>query len=221
MNKLHHFYHIYSGGMWESPTKKHFKTLKESELINNLSTLNIGIVGPKNTRESVKEYLDSENIKYTVCAEVDSGWEQETQDMLYDFSQKNDGYVFYAHTKNAHKINPLHIAWRLSMTYHNVINWKDAVKCLDDGYAAFGCHYLYGGNGEVETVSGFYAGTFWWTHLKYIRNFPQKPSRKNRFGAEGWIGFLEPTVTSMGDVYKIYDCVPYHPIDITKMTTFW
>lgn len=221
MNNLHHFYHIYSGGMWENPTKGHIKALKDSDLISNLTTFNVGIVGPPNTRKEVKKYLDSQDINYNVCTEVNNGWEQETQDKLYEFSQENDGYVLYAHTKNAYNLNQLHVAWRLSMTYHTVIIWRDVVKHLDEGFSAVGSHYLHGGNGEVETVSGFFAGTFWWTHLKYIKNFPQKASRKNRFGAEGWIGFLKPTVESMGEVCKIYDYVPYHPIDPTRMVTFW
>lgn len=207
--------------MWQTPMKDHLRALKQSKLIDNLKTFQIGLVGPEDTRNEVRLFLDSQDVSYSICTEVDDGWEQETQDKIFEFAQDNDGYVLYAHTKNAVKINQLHVAWRLSMTYHNVIKWQDAVKNLDEGCSAVGCHYLWGGNGEVETVSGFFAGTYWWTHLKYIRNFSQKASRKNRFGAEGWIGYLKPAVEEMGDEFKICDYVPYHPIDVARMTTFW
>jgi len=221
MSDLHHFYHVYSKGSWQDPLSQHVSALKQSELLNNLKTFQIGLVGPESTRNDVKKYLNSEGIKYTVCAEVEDGWEQETQDKIYDFAQNNEGYVLYAHTKNAVTINPLHIAWRKSMTYHTVIIWKDVIKHLDEGCCAVGSHYLEGGNENVKTVSGFFAGTFWWTHLKYVRNFPEKPDRSNRYGAEGWIGWLKPTVCAMGEQFQVYDYVPHHPGDQSKMITKW
>jgi len=221
MSDLHHFYHVYSKGSWQDPLSEHVSALKQSELLNNLKTFQVGLVGPESTRNDVKKYLNSEGIKYTVCAEVEDGWEQETQDKIYDFAQNNEGYVLYAHTKNAVTINPLHIAWRKSMTYHTVIIWKDVIKHLDEGCCAVGSHYLEGGNENVKTVSGFFAGTFWWTHLKYVRNFPEKPDRSNRYGAEGWIGWLKPTVCAMGEQFQVYDYVPHHPGDQSKMITKW
>ena len=221
MTDLHHFYHVYSKGSWQLPLNEHLAALKHSDLINNLKTFQIGIVGPPETRQEVKNYLNSEGINYSVCSEVDDGWEQETQDKLFEFAQDNDGYVLYAHTKNAVTINSLHINWRKSMTYHTVIIWEDVVKHLDEGFCAVGSHYLEGGNENVKTASGFFGGTFWWTKLKYVRNFPEKPSRENRYGAEGWIGWLKPTVEQMGEPFKIYDYVPYHPSDESKMVKKW
>lgn len=221
MSDLHHFYHVYSKGAWDLPLKEHIAALRQSELLDNLKTFQVGLVGPHDTREEVKRYLDSESINYSVCAEVDDGWEQETQDKIFEFAQNNDGYVLYGHTKNAVTINPLHIAWRKSMTYHTVILWKEAVRHLNEGACAVGSHYLEGGNEHVKTVSGFFAGTFWWTHLKYIRNFPEKADRATRYGAEGWIGLLKPTVEQMGEPFKIYDYVPYHPSEQSKMVTTW
>lgn len=221
MEKIHHFYHVYSNGSWEIPLTEHIKALADSELLKYLDTFQIGLVGSPHTRERVKQYLDSENINYSICVEVDDGWEQETQDMIWEFSKKNDGYIFYAHTKNSVNINPLHVAWRKSMTYFNVILWKLCVDLLDQDYCAVGCHYLEGGNEFTKTESGFFAGTYWWTHLKYVRNFPHKPLRTSRYDAEGWIGLLKGTVENMGKEFKIYDFVPYHPIEQSRMVTTW
>jgi hypothetical protein len=220
MSDLHHFYHVYSNGNWQVPIHDHMKALKEHGLINNLKTFQIGLVGAEHTRKEVIDFLDSENINYTICTEVDDGWEQETQDKILEFAQENDGYVLYAHTKNAVNINPLHIAWRLSMTYHTVVIWEDVVKHLDEGYSAVGSHYLDGSNENVKTVSGFFGGTFWWTHLKYIKDF-QPPARISRYDAEAWIGWLKEVVERQGDEFKIYDYVPTHPGDESKMVTSW
>ena len=197
MTDLHHFYHVYSKGSWQLPLNEHLAALKHSDLINNLKTFQIGIVGPPETRQEVKNYLNSEGINYSVCSEVDDGWEQETQDKMWEFAQFNDGFVLYAHTKNAVNINPLHIRWRRSMTYYTVVIWSECVRLLSEGVSAVGSHYLPSSNNEVQSMSGFFGGTFWWTHLKYLRKFP-KPWRRGRHDAEGWIGFLKETVESGG-----------------------
>jgi len=221
MSDLHHFYHVYSKGAWHLPLSEHIAALRHSDLINNLKTFQVGIVGPSDTRQAVQDYLNSEKINYSICAEAEDGWEQETQDKLFEFAQNNDGYVLYAHTKAAVNTQPLHISWRKSMTYHTVIIWKDAISHLDEGFSAVGSHWIEGGNEDVKTVSGFFGGTFWWTHLKYIKNFSEKPNRESRHGAEGWIGLLKPTVEEMGEQFKIYDYVPHHPINQSKHVTSW
>lgn len=220
MTDLHHFYHIYCKGSWETPTYDHIKALKEYGLLDSLSSFQVGLVGPENKREEVKKFLLSENINFSVCTEVDDGWEQETQDQIHSFAQDNDGYILYAHTKNAVNINDLHVRWRLSMTYFNIVRWKDCVQHLDEGFSAVGCHYLEGGNENVKTSSGFFAGTYWWTHLKYIKKFPL-PDRSSRYGAEGWIGWLKSVVDESEDNFTIYDYVPYHPGMQSGMVSQW
>lgn len=220
LEPLHHFYHIYSKGQWEVPVQDHIRALKQYGLYNKLSSLNVGIVGPPETREAVKNYLNSQDIKYNVCTEVDDGWEQETLDELWNFAKNNDGYALYAHTKNAVNINPLHVSWRKSMTYYNVVNWQSCVKLLDNNYCAVGCHYLLIDNKLDERMHGFYAGTYWWTKMKYLKNFP-RPARTNRYDAEGWIGFLKPVAEDMGDTYVFHDYTPFHPASGLGFVTEW
>lgn len=222
---LHHFYHVYSKGAWQMPMTEHIAALRHSGLINNLKTFQVGLVGPEDTRNAVREYLDSEGIEYIVCAEADDGWEQETQDALHDFAQENDGYIYYAHTKNAVAINAHHIIWRLSMTYHTAIIWEDVIKKLDEGFSAVGSHYINGAthpdDSNIKRDHGFFGGTFWWTHLKYIKQFPNKPKRLNRYEAEVWIWLLKDVVESNGEEFRIYDYVPTHPVDTGRMVSSW
>jgi hypothetical protein len=217
---LHHFYHIYCAGNWFLPTNDHIHALKKYGLLDSLKTFQVGLVGPKNKREDVKKYLKEQGIKFKVCTEKDDGWEQETQDEILKFAQKNDGYVLYAHTKNAVNINQLHIDWRRSMTYFTTVIWKDCVKKMDSGYSAVGSHYIQGSNENVHTESGFFGGTFWWTHLKYIKDFSPAP-RHSRWGAEEWIGNLKGVVESQGDIFEVYDYNPTHPAEKKGMITQW
>lgn len=217
---LHHFYHIYSKGKWETPVEDHIRALKQYGLYNKLTSFNIGIVGPQETREAVKSFLNSKEIKYNICIEVEDGWEQETLEELWKFSKNNDGYALYAHTKNAVNINPLHVAWRRSMTYYNIVTWQNCIKLLDSGYSGVGCHYLMIDNKLEERMHGFYAGTYWWSKMKYLREFPL-PARNNRYDAEGWIGFLKSTVENMGEQFLMHDFTPFHPASGLGFVTEW
>ena len=214
---LHHFYHVYAAGKWHVPLREHIAALRHSGLINSLKTFQIGIVGTPENRKEVIDYLNSEKLSYLICAETIIGWEQETLDKLHEFARFNDGYVLYAHTKGAAHGRYPNAHWRKSMTYHTVILWKDAVKYLDEEYCAVGTHLLKGPISRNTSyrfpfaVYYFFGGNFWWTKLKYIREFPL-PARNDRYAAEVWIGWLGSTVLKMGEKYpKIHDYIPSHP----------
>jgi len=221
MADLHHFYHIYSNGSWETPLGEHIEALKLSGLLYELSSLNFGIVGNEESRNKVKDYLiNNVDVYYEVCTEVDEGWEQETLDKLLDFSQDNSGYIFYAHTKNAVDKTTLHIKWRNSMTYFTVMKWRDNVSALDTGCSAAGTHYLAMDRRFEYKDAGFFGGNFWWTNLKYIRKFP-KPLREGRFDAESWIGHLKHVVEEYGEHHRIADFLPFHPANESMLVADW
>jgi hypothetical protein len=214
--KIHHFYHVYSNGSWEMPFREHINALRHTSLIDNLYSFHIGIVGNEQSRESVKRLIKDENLNAVICCEADDGWEQETLDELLEFSKENDGLILYAHTKTAVNINDLHLRWRKSMAYHNIINWQKNVDILtnpDEVFHITGCHYLDSATASnpdtvpVKTFKGFMAGNYWWSKLEYIRNL-DKCHRNNRYFAEIWISDLKDIYQ---DEYKIYDFDPIHP----------
>jgi hypothetical protein len=227
MEKLHHFYHIFASGMWEVPTKEHIKELKSSGLLENLSSIHFGLIGKQEDRNIVKEYLASELKDFNICAEVDEGFEQETQDKMLEFCKKNDGYVYYAHSKNAMTLNALHVKWRKSMTFYTVVKWRETIDLLNQGFCASGSHYLIPENGRlmplegsIKTIRGAYGGTFWWTKAKYLRNF-DPPHRKDRFGAEEWIMDLKRVVEEMEEEFKVYDFNWHHPGQDMYLVSSW
>lgn len=202
------------------PLSEHLDALEKYELLNNLKSFQVGLVGPIETRNQVREYLNNRSIKYEVCAEADDGWEQITQNALHKYIQDKDGYVYYAHTKNAVTLNDLHVKWRRSMTYFTAVIWKECINHLDSGASAVGSHYLPMSNAEVKTESGFFGGTFWWTHAKYLKLFPL-PDQDNRHGAEAWIGYLKKIVESNNNEFRIHDFNPNHPGNTIGMISEW
>jgi hypothetical protein len=197
---IHHFYHIYCGNnftnqesTWTPIVEQHFSALKTSELINHLNTTYIGLVGLPHQREEVKQYLFQNEINYMIIGESDSGWEQITQDPLYNFSKTNNGYILYAHTKGGFNNTEQNIDWCKSMTHFNIIKWRDCVARLNQ-FDAVGC-YWHDFSGQAPPHLGgphigqrWFAGTFWWSKLNRIRDIGHGPTHHTRWDAEVWIG---------------------------------
>jgi hypothetical protein len=228
MKKIHHFYHIYASGMWETPAIEHVKALNDSGLMSQISTFNFGLVGKREDQDRVEKFLEENFPSINIVARAEEGFEQETMDAIYDYAKDHSGYVLYAHTKNAMNVNDTHIKWRKSMTYFTVIKWKDCVRFLEEGFSAVGSHYLLiKNNSLVENISnvknelGVFAGTFWWTDLDFIKSFSKKAERYDRFGAEHWISNLKSVVENSGKEFKVYDFNPYHPGSKKGMVDSW
>jgi hypothetical protein len=205
--ELHHFYHIGSSGKWLQPLSEHIHALKRYGLLKKIDSLNFGIIGLIDDRNDVKKYLSSELDAFNIVAEADHGWEQVTLQPLYDFALENDGYILYAHTKSSNNHNIFGAKHRRSMTYFNVVNWKDCVEKLDEGYSLAGTHYCqmhlvkdaYGNEmdipGEtrwenIKKYDGFFLGNFWWTTTEAIKTL--KPCANNyRQDAEFWIAQIK------------------------------
>jgi hypothetical protein len=204
---LHHFYHCYSGinsekklDTWKPILEKHITSVIESNLINHISPIKIGITSDRNNFDEVKKVLDSYSIPYEIVVESKTGWEQETLCKMHDFAQSNDGYVLYAHSKGAYTDIPVNHTWRETMTYFNVLHWEKAVEKLSD-YDAVGCYWIDDshqkkGGASPHQGQRWFAGTFWWSKLSILRNI-EKPRMLTRWDAEVWIGHIPGN--------KIYD----------------
>lgn len=201
-----HFYHIYADGQWKDPVKEHIIALRQSELMYNLDNFFIGIVGSQDNIKSVKKFLNTCGVNHIIVAEEESGWEQVTMNKLRDFAHDNDGWIFYAHSKGASDPSPINIAWRKSMTYYNVIKWKEATSYLDR-FDTVGTHWVTAPqDGKV-----FWGGTFWWATTDYLRTLPEI-GMENRHRAEDWIGITKKV--------KVFDMNPGWPA-FNLFTTSW
>lgn len=200
MVNLYHFYHIYCGvdangnnDSWVTPVETHIKALKDYDLYNSLSGIYIGLVGDDTNRQHAKNFLDYHEIKYNIVAEENNGWEQITQNKLWEFAQSNDGYILYAHSKGSFNVNILNSNWMRSMTYYNVVKWKECIDHLYQ-YDAVGAYWYDFSKtssptlGQPHTGQRWFAGTYWWSKLNRIKDIGHPPTMESRWDAEVWIG---------------------------------
>jgi hypothetical protein len=194
MTSIHHYYHIYADGAWEEAVREHTDALRASGLEKHPSFLfHIGLVGSKENRQRVIDYLTENTFEWTLVGWRDKGWEQLTLNAVANDCKETEGLVFYAHTKGAHDAGRFNAAWRKRMTYFNVTRWEDAVARLEN-YSAYGCHWM-----ELEGA-WIFGGNFWWTHMEHIRLLGPV-CMDNRWKAEEWIGHLRHHVKG----FKVYD----------------
>lgn len=202
---IRHAYHVYAGGTaWRDAVQVHLDALLASELAANLDTLHAGLVGPPAARAEALDMLAAA-LPVTVLATADDGWEQVTLHQVHQHAQGPwaGDLVLYAHTKGAHDPSAINTAWRASMTYWNVVRWREAVGHLSVADAA-GCHWIVDGH-------RFFGGNYWWAAADYLATLPPL-SMSDRWCAEWWIG-ENPAV-------RPYDMVPGWPAH-ERFTTQW
>ena len=107
MTSLHHFYHVYADGWWETPVTEHFDALVRFGLYDRLATLRVGFVGTPDNVQRAKDFITSLNVTYEVAAETSEGWEQTTQISMeyYNFVRWE---VAVAHLDSGKKIVGCH-----------------------------------------------------------------------------------------------------------------
>lgn len=199
-----HFFHLYSAGEWRDPLAEHLAAL---EVGGYDGPFHVGLVGDPSQRAEALDELRWIRPPDTVI-EADTGWEQVTLHELHAYAQDHDGAVLYAHTKGAHDPSTVNIAWRRSMSWHLVRNWRACTTVLNpdhglgpggEPYDAVGCHWLtpeeFPGHVDHAPLPCF-GGNFWTARCGYVRQLlPCADSC--RHDAEGWIGTGNPRVLDL------------------------
>lgn len=203
MPEIHHYYHIYADGSWETPMQEHFAALKCSGLQDHdRFSLHIGLIGSEENAGRVRDFLNATGIEWREVGWERSGWEQLTLNVLAAECHQRTGVAFYAHTKGAHAPGPFNTEWRKRMTHFTVTKWREAIRSLETNHA-YGCHWM-----QLEG-NWLFGGNFWWTHMSLLRLLDM-PRADNRWHAEEWIGQLHDRVAN----FKICDPAPPFPGNI-------
>lgn len=189
------YFHIYADGHWALPVHQYFQALKESKL-SDAAIVNIGLIGSKENREHVLNYIDSKfQVQYKVVVEKPTGWEQETLRILHADSKTLPPFrAFYAHTKGSAFPTPINNSWREDMIFHNIGKWRKASSLLDQ-YDIVGIYWM-------EYLK-FFAGNYFWTNSTFLADLPEC-GMENRHLAESWVRSGQATP-------KIYDLFPGFP----------
>lgn len=214
--------------IWLPIVTEHADALHSSGLSAKLSKTYIGIIGSKSDAKRVSAVFKSNDIKHQICAIGDQGWEQLTQNKLYEFSLNNAGYVLYSHTKGAGYSSELRNSHRRIMNENLIWRWSENVDLLRNRFCATGIFFLRGSpeepfvnNGEqllhgetnpcIRRYRGFFAGNFWWSNLSFIKEMGY-PSMENRIKAEAWMNNLYDSTDRKK--YMVYDMLPDGPFDV-------
>lgn len=232
---LHHWYHLYADGNFETQVREHAAALRQSGLYEQLTSFHVGFIGtPENTAQAISLLHECKiTDKLKIAAIVSAGWEQETLDDMWRYSKEHDGAVLYAHTKGASRTDPIDDPWRRSMTQLCVVEWRTAVAALEcDGKFIVGCHWIKG-NPSIERlnaawenrqlnppgldgVGGMFGGNFWWTRLELLRQNCQ-PDRTHRFAAEHWLGQLSEVMPIWGETILDLNPRPIVPENLVPL----
>ena len=195
---FNHFYHIYAGDEWLLTVHQHFVTLNAYGLMDSLENIYVGIIGKAENRQAVISHLESYgNPKIIIAVQAETGYEGTTLNKLWEFAKKDNGYIFYAHTKGSSRGGLVNQLWCRSMLFFNAVRWQDAVMQLgNDNTDAVGCHYvckekfpeyfeMY--REHHPNKYPFFAGNFWWAKSSHIKDL-RPPQIEDKYSAEGWLG---------------------------------
>jgi len=198
LNKIVIFYHMYQVNNWLEIFEDHVKLINDSDLINNIEFMHIGINGNQ-------VYNSSDNKIVSVINKNQELEEGSTLKSLYDFSIKNPGYkILYIHSKGVTNNSKPVEYWRNYMNYFMIEKWKDCVEYLSE-YDSVGCNYMENTNyGKYP----HYSGNFWWANSEYISKLNYSYLEDSfRFMREFWIG------SGSGKMYEIHNSNVNHYIE--------
>jgi len=180
------YFHVATIGEYQEIFDEIYTQFVESNLIDNVETINLCIVGQGDLNVQLND-----KIRIYQDSDINSG-EFFTLDKIKFFSDySEENYkILYIHTKGVTTPdNQCIIDWRKYMTYFNVCQYQ---KCFDllDEYDSCGVDL-------VNDPALHYSGNFWWANSSYIKKLPTineikfpktPPILSIRHNCEFWIG---------------------------------
>lgn len=216
------FYHLfvpptqaYEDWIWW--IEEQFDLVKQSRL-HNVADINMCITMPRHWVNANGEVMDWHipnyiKLRYPFVNIIDirdtgdfNIYEGQTLLHLYEHCQREDGIVFYFHSKSITKNSPYIFNWRKILNHYCIREWPTAVSKLKY-YDVVGIRDK--NNKEDHMVSGNY----WWANNSFIRTLPEPldstvyETRESfypgghdyRYSFEDWLWSGRPKVYHMVD----------------------
>ena len=189
------YFHIATIGKYQDIFDEIYSQIIESNLINQVGSINLCIVGQGNLM-----IQENDKIKIYQDSDISSG-EFFTLDLLKTFSDsvEKNHKILYLHTKGVTTPdNPCIEDWRKYMTYFNINQYE---KCLYSLNQYDSC-----GVDLVNDPTLHYSGNIWWANSSYIKELPTineikfpktPPILSIRHNAEFWIGMGNGNLKSL------------------------
>lgn len=199
------FYHVLMIHNWHEMVREQLAKLVDSGLYYHCEKVYIGALGQdiETLEEIIKDYDKCDIIRYS---EDEKKYEFWTLKIIWHLAQKESFNAVYIHTKGvSFPDNSGGKYWRDYMMHYNVINYKDCLKALREGYDTCGVKLRQKTDSPVYKVH--YSGNFWWAKSTYIRKLedPETMNTKNRFEAEFWIGTANPRTKTLCQDFVDYN----------------
>lgn len=186
------FIHIATMGEYQKITQELFHQISESGLLDACNEFNVCIVGDG---DYILPY-ESDKIKVHRIGGIDE-FEFPTLQLIEDTIMASDENikVFYFNGLGVTDNSVFKQSWRAYLTYFDILNYKECVKALDNGYDVCGVDW------RTDPVP-HYSGNFWWANSEYLKTLPKiqtlnKPNSPVilllRHNAEMYIG-MNPNV---------------------------
>ena len=189
------YFHIATIGKYQDIFDEIYSQIIESNLINQVGSINLCIVGQGNLM-----IQENDKIKIYQDSDISSG-EFFTLDLLKTFSDsvEKNHKILYLHTKGVTTPDNSCIEdWRKYMTFFNINQYE---KCLYSLNQYDSC-----GVDLVNDPTLHYSGNIWWANSSYIKKLPTineikfpktPPILSIRHNAEFWIGMGNGNLKSL------------------------
>lgn len=182
-------YHVYCFGEYKKLVSQQFNRLKKSGLYDWCDTMEITVIGNNSDFILIEDmFIDYKKININFYK--NNTYEYYAIDLIWKYSQKYNGKVFYFHTKGVFNVfkdfkkrtissvkKKSIESWRNVMEYFLIDNFRDCLDSLDSDNQC-GVHF----------EDGWWYGNFWWSTLEWIRN-NGRPNFGDRWYFEAWLNF--------------------------------
>lgn len=188
------FWHMCLIGSWRDVVDEQLSELLQYGLMDAVESIQIGVLGPKDEYEALKEKLEKYPKLHIKYYDTDiTKYEFPTLTLLKAECHINEFFGFYIHTKGvSYTGHTGGIHWRRYMSFYNLEKWRDCIDRLKQGYNLCGVKLMVRPPEKEKTPGHWpthYSGNFFHFRSEYIETCPEISTlnHKNRFDAEFWV----------------------------------
>lgn len=172
---LHIFFHICCINNYIEITNEMLNSIISSGLYEDCKKIHYSVLGKMD--DELKERISGlEKMELIHLSNDIKEVEYPTIINLYKFSQNNDAYILYIHTKGVSlPKDELRQCWRKRLVEKVITEYKTCISFLNEGCDVSGSGWKQRTSNKVNYFQGEYehfSGNFWWATSAYIKKLP-------------------------------------------------
>lgn len=187
-NRINIFWHICAINYWRDVVQDQLDSLQESGLLSKCEKVHITFLGEN--KEDLN-WLVSDKIQIKNFSKNLKNYERICLNDLKDWSQQNESYVFYFHSKGVSKpqFRDNIWSWRKMMEYFLVQNHQKCIELLGSHDAIGISLREVGTDAKIlnENHKFHFSGNFWWSKTNYLKKIPKIPDIDMSYGGNYWL----------------------------------